>query len=105
MAAVLMDLARAETAPRIDRLASRLVDAIRDAGLRLHRHPVQEAAFSVLKAPDIPAVLLELGFMSSPKDRERLADPVWRATMAAAIRAGLRAWAGEDAAEARLVRQ
>ncbi len=105
VAAVLMDLARAETAPRIDRLASRLVDAIRDAGLRLHRHPVQEAAFSVLKAPDIPAVLLELGFMSSPKDRERLADPVWRATMTEAIRAGLRAWAGEDAAEARLVRQ
>ena len=84
---------------------ARLVDAIRDAGLRLHRHPVQEAAFSVLKAPDIPAVLLELGFMSSPKDRERLADPVWRATMTEAIRAGLRAWAGEDAAEARLVRQ
>ncbi len=105
VAGVLMALARTETAPRTDRLAERLVDEIARAGLHLHRHPIQEAAFSVLKAPDIPSVLLELGFMSSPRDRGRLIDPVWRAAMAEAIRAGLALWAAEDAAEARLVRQ
>jgi N-acetylmuramoyl-L-alanine amidase len=105
VAGVLMAMARTETAPRTDRLAQRLAGEIARAGLHLHRHPIQEAAFSVLKAPDIPSVLLELGFMSSPRDRERLVDPVWRAAMAEAIRAGLALWAAEDAAEARLVRQ
>lgn len=105
LASVLMDMSRRETAPRSDRLALRLAEAIGDAGIHLHRHPVQEAAFSVLKAPDIPSVLLELGFLSSPRDRERLSDPVWRATMVEAIRAAVTKWAAEDAAEARLVRQ
>ncbi|MCV2870451.1 N-acetylmuramoyl-L-alanine amidase [Defluviimonas sp. WL0002] len=105
LATVLMDMTRLETTPRTDRLAARLAEAIAGAGIRLHRHPVQEAAFSVLKAPDIPSVLLELGFMSSPADRERLVDPVWRAAMAEAIRAAIAEWAAQDAAEARLVRK
>ncbi len=96
VAAVLMDMARAETAPRTDRLATALVTAIRAAGLRMHRHPRQEAAFSVLKAPDIPSVLLELGFLSSTRDLTRLEDAEWRAAMAEAIRQALHAWADED---------
>jgi N-acetylmuramoyl-L-alanine amidase len=71
----------------------------------MHHHPIQEAAFSVLKSADIPSLLLEVGFLSSAKDRERLADPVWRASMADAILAALQAWAMTDAAEARLLRQ
>lgn len=105
VATVLMDLARTETGPRADRLARALETAIKAEGLAMHRHPIQEAAFSVLKAADIPSLLLELGFLSSEKDRERLADPVWRAAMAAAILKALSAWAIADAAEARLLRQ
>jgi N-acetylmuramoyl-L-alanine amidase len=105
VAQVLMEMARAETQPRADGLAVALQAAILGAGLKMHKKPVQAAAFSVLKAPDIPSVLLELGFMSSAADRRRLADPAWRANMVSAIVAALQVWAVVDAAEARYLRQ
>ena len=91
-----MDMARAETSPRTDRLALALEAAIKAADLRMHRHPRQQAGFSVLKSPDIPSVLVELGFMSSARDLKRLTDPEWRSRMALALRDGLLAWAAED---------
>ena len=99
---VLMDMARTETKPRTERLADSLVEAIKAAGIKMHRRPRQEGAFSVLKSPDIPAVLLELGFLSSAGDLERLTDSAWRQSMALAIRDGLKAWAVDDAARAAL---
>jgi N-acetylmuramoyl-L-alanine amidase len=105
IASVMMDLARSETQPRADRLALSLVKAIRTRGGKMHRHPIQGAAFSVLKSADIPSLLLELGFLSSPSDRVRLADPVWRSMMQEAILAALTDWAVADAAEAKLIRQ
>jgi N-acetylmuramoyl-L-alanine amidase len=105
VAGVLMDLARAETTPRSDRLAADLVSAIGGAKLKMHRHPLQSAEFSVLKAADIPSVLLEVGFLSSAKDRARLSDPVWRDAMQGAILDALTNWQAADAAEARLLRQ
>jgi N-acetylmuramoyl-L-alanine amidase len=98
VARVLMDMARTETAPRADKLADALVTSINAAGLRMHRHPHQTAGFSVLKSPDTPSVLLELGFMSSEKDLDRLQDTEWRSKMAAAVRDALVAWARDDAA-------
>ena len=50
----------------------------------------------MLKSPDIPSVLVELGFMSSARDLKRLTDPEWRSRMALALRDGLLAWAAED---------
>ena len=97
---VLMDMARTETRPRTERLAGALIDAIRGAEIKMHRRPHQEGAFSVLKSPDIPSVLLELGFLSSTSDMVRLSDRDWRFTMAGAIRDGLKAWAADDAARA-----
>ncbi|MFN0115301.1 MAG: N-acetylmuramoyl-L-alanine amidase [Paracoccaceae bacterium] len=105
VAGVLMDLARTETEPRAGRLALALKEAIGAAGLKMHRHPIQGASFSVLKAADIPSLLLEVGFLSSAKDRERLVDPEWRAKMQGAILAALQAWAVADAEEALLLRQ
>lgn len=98
VAVVLMDMARTETAPRIDALAGALVTAITGAGLKMHRNPRQEAGFSVLKSPDIPSALLELGFLSSHSDLNRLNDPQWRAKMADALAVGLSSWAAEDQA-------
>lgn len=97
---VLMDMARTETQPRTARLADALVGAIKGAGIKMHRHPHQEAAFSVLKSPDIPSLLIELGFLSSASDMARLSDAAWRLKMAQAIRDGLKAWAKDDAARA-----
>ena len=105
IASVLMDLARTETAPRSARLSQALVTAMRTARIPLHKTPERGAAFSVLKAPDIPSVLVELGYMSSPRDLARLTDPAWRADMAGAIMQGLAAWSVHDAAAALLMRQ
>jgi N-acetylmuramoyl-L-alanine amidase len=99
---VLMDMARTETAPRTQRLSAALAAAITAADLRMHRHPQQRAGFSVLKSPDIPSALVELGFLSSERDLARLKDKDWRRAMAGALVAGLKTWAAEDAALAAL---
>ena len=105
VADVLMDLARMETRPRAERLAAAIRDAIAGQGLPLHPRPLRYAGFSVLKSPDIPSALLELGFMSSPRDLDNLVDPGWRREMAAGVRAALEDWRVSDAAAADLVRQ
>lgn len=105
IALVLMDLARTDTAPRSVALASTLEGAFRAGGLPLVGRPLRSASFSVLKAPDIPSVLIELGFLSSPTDRARLTAPAWRATAVSAIEAALLEWALDDAARAGLRRQ
>lgn len=98
LAGVLMSMARAELAPRTRRLADALEARIRGADIRMHRHPQQGAGFSVLKLPDVPSILLELGFLSSDTDRALLVLPVWRARMIEAIRLALLDWhAGEGA--------
>jgi N-acetylmuramoyl-L-alanine amidase len=93
-----MDMARTETTPRTDRLAQAIVRAIKAAEIRMHRRPLQSGGFSVLKSPDIPSVLLELGFLSSDRDYARLSDPKWRATMAEAVLRAMVTWSEEDAA-------
>ncbi|MEL7117344.1 MAG: N-acetylmuramoyl-L-alanine amidase, partial [Pseudomonadota bacterium] len=105
VAMVLMELARTETMPRTDKLADALVTGLRDNIGNMHRRPRLEAAFSVLKSPDIPSVLIELGFMSSAGDLANLQSPEWRARAAVGIRDALRAWAAADAADRELLRQ
>ena len=105
VAGILMDLARQETQPRAERLALALVAGIGGAELPLNSRPVRRAAFSVLKAADIPSILLEVGFLSSPRDLKNLRDPAWRLRMAEAIREGLTLWVAEDAILSDLVRQ
>ena len=105
VADVLMDLARLETQPRAEALAESLVAAIRQAELPLISRPHRQAGFSVLKSADIPSVLIELGFLSDPRDRANLTDAAWRARMAAGIRDALAAWRDADAVRAGLVRQ
>jgi N-acetylmuramoyl-L-alanine amidase len=98
VATVLMDMARAETMPKVNRLGTALVASIKGAGLKMHRLPFQSAGFSVLKSPDVPSLLLELGFLSSQSDLDRLNDPEWRSRMAEAVRSGILAWSAEEAA-------
>ena len=95
IAGVLMDMVRNETTPRTDRLAEALVTQLQ-ASVGMHKRPRLEAGFSVLKAPDMPSVLLELGFLSSPKDRAKLNDPAWRTRAAWATRDALYVWQDEE---------
>ncbi len=47
--------------------------------------PMRSAGFVVLKAPDVPSVLVELGYLSSKQDEQQLTSPKWRASVAAAM--------------------
>lgn len=105
VAGVLMDLARIETAPRSAAFAATLVAQIDAVDLGLHRRPLGEAGFNVLRAADIPSVLLEIGFMSDEADLQNILDPDWRATMQGAIITAILEWATADAARMALVRQ
>ena len=103
--AVLMDMARADTAPRSVHLSQELLVAMAANDIALHKVPQRQAAFSVLKLPHVPSVLVELGYMSSDADLKRLQDPDWRERMAQALMTGLEEWALRDAALSELRRQ
>ena len=44
----------------------------------MHKHPLKSAGFRVLKAPDVPSVLVELGYVSNKDDLEHLVSENWR---------------------------
>ena len=92
LARLLIELAQRGTHPESERLAGVLLDALGKDYKLLRTRPHRRANFRVLQAPDIPSVLLELGFMNSAVDRGRLASPDWRAGVATRVVAGLRAW-------------
>ena len=56
----------------------------------LHKPRVEQAGFAVLRAPDIPSVLVETAFISSPEEERRLRDPDFQARMAEALERGIR---------------
>ena len=52
---------------------------------RLNRNPERSAGFVVLKAPDFPSVLVELGYLSNAQDVQAMSSPDWRAKTASAM--------------------
>lgn len=105
LAGVLMDMARADTQPRSENFAKFLASRLTLGGIQMHRRPVKGARFSVLKSPDIPSVLLELGFLTDPEDRQHLTDPAWRSQMVQAITNAVTGWARDEDNRAVLLRQ
>lgn len=57
---------------------------------KLHKGAVEQAGFAVLKAPDIPSILVETAFISNPDEESRLNDPAYRDQMADAILRGIK---------------
>ena len=57
---------------------------------RLHKTSVEQAGFAVLKAPDIPSILVETAFISNPDEEKKLCDPGYQNKMAGAIADGIR---------------
>ena len=102
---ILIDLARLETIPQSKELAGAVVDAVLMEFGRVNSRPIRHANFSVLKAPDIPSILVEAGFMSSSQDLENLKSPEWRTRFSRALVAGILDWYLSDAALAPLRRQ
>jgi len=104
LAGVLLDLARQDTQPRSELLADALVASLSDLGV-VETRPHRRANFSVLKAADIPSVLIEAGFMSSKQDLKNLSSPDWQSDFAKAVVEGILQWYIEDQKRAKLRRQ
>jgi N-acetylmuramoyl-L-alanine amidase len=81
---ILIDLAQRETNTASFRFADRLVHEIRSTAPVLVK-PHREAGFAVLTAPDIPSVLIELGYLSNSEEEVRLESPAQRTRLAQAI--------------------
>jgi N-acetylmuramoyl-L-alanine amidase len=56
---------------------------------KLHKGSVEQASFAVLKAPDIPSILVESAFISNPSEEAKLRDPEYRAQLVAALALGI----------------
>jgi N-acetylmuramoyl-L-alanine amidase len=85
VAPILIDLAQRDTMNKSSRFAETAIAELSRATDILPRQPHRSAAFAVLKAPDVPAVLVELGYLSSPHDAEQMKTAAWRDGVADAI--------------------
>ena len=72
----------------------------------LHKAHVEQAGFAVLKAPDIPSILIETAFISNPEEERRLTDEAYQEKMAEAILKGIKAYFAKNPplAKSKLVR-
>jgi len=88
IAGILMDLAKRETRTFSSVFARNLVERL-GGSVKMHKVPLRSAGFRVLSAPDVPSVLIELGYMSSPKDAELLNSESWRLQAVSAVEAAI----------------
>jgi N-acetylmuramoyl-L-alanine amidase len=84
VADILIDLAQRETRTFSNRFARLLMGEMK-ATVRMHKNPLKSAGFRVLKAPDVPSVLVELGYVSNKSDLEHLVSESWRSKTVAAM--------------------
>ena len=91
VARILASLVRRETRIGSSRLARDLVGSL-DQNLPMLPNPARHAGFLVLKAADIPSVLVEMGFMSNPADEAELRLPQHRARVAEAMKRAVDAY-------------
>jgi N-acetylmuramoyl-L-alanine amidase len=87
VANILIDLAQRETQNRSIVFAKSVVGEM--SASELHRKSLKSAGFRVLKSPDVPSVLLELGYLSNPDDEKHLTSDDWRAAMAEKVEAAI----------------
>jgi N-acetylmuramoyl-L-alanine amidase len=74
---ILLDLTRRETQAFSIAMAQAVVGSF-EGQISLINNPHRHAGFRVLQAPDVPSILLELGFLSNKEDEKLLLDPAWR---------------------------
>ena len=77
VAGILIDLAQRETKTFSIEFANKLVGTMKET-TRLHKEPIKSAGFRVLRAPDVPSVLVELGYVSNKEDLQSLSSDSWR---------------------------
>ena len=97
VADILIDLTRRETMQFSVKFARSLVASIQKKAKTIN-HPHRSAGFKVLKAPDIPSVLVELGYLSNPDDEKLVSDPEWRKGVLEEMAKAISAYAMKQAA-------
>jgi N-acetylmuramoyl-L-alanine amidase len=85
VADILIELTRRETKLFSTRFATVLVSHLKGR-IPLIKNPKRDANFHVLRAPEVPSVLLELGYLSNLKDEQQMNSPKWQETTAAMVR-------------------
>lgn len=92
---ILFDLTQRATKNRSASFAQLLLDEVGDEQALLRRSH-REAGLAVLLAPDVPAVLLEMGFITNPDDQAFLADPASRGRLVAAVASAIETYFRND---------
>ncbi|MEO6022898.1 MAG: N-acetylmuramoyl-L-alanine amidase [Burkholderiales bacterium] len=100
LARTLLDLSQTATINDSLRLGKAVLREIGSIGT-LHRGMVEQAGFAVLKAPDIPSILVETAFISNPEEESRLTDAAYQAKLADGIVAGIRRYLSNNPALAK----
>ena len=85
VASILIDLAQRDTMNRSVRFAETVIGALPAVTMVQLSSPHRSAGFAVLKAPDVPAVLIELGYLTNGKDESEMATEAWRNRVSRAI--------------------
>jgi len=91
LATVLLDLAQTAAISASLDVGESVLSGL-DGVTRLHKRTVQQAAFVVLKSPDIPSILIETGYITNPDEEANLRSPQFQQRMAAAIASGVRSY-------------
>jgi N-acetylmuramoyl-L-alanine amidase len=89
LARTLLDLSQTATLNDSIKLARAVLGALSTINT-LHKGHVEQAGFAVLKAPDIPSILVETAFISNPEEEKRLTDDAYQDQMAEALLAGIK---------------
>ena len=105
VASVLLDMARQETKPRSEAVASFILKVFKEKITELSSQPLRYAAFSVLKSPDIPSILIEAGFMSTSSDLQNLTTKKWRREFADSLTEAISRWHVRDKENRVLLRE
>jgi N-acetylmuramoyl-L-alanine amidase len=71
------------------KLGAEVLGRIKRVG-HIHKPRVEQAGFAVLKAPDVPSILVETAFISNPEEEQKLRDPEYQAQLVDALTAGIR---------------
>ena len=100
VADILIDLAQRETRTFSNRFARLLMGEMKNT-VRMHKHPLKSAGFRVLKAPDVPSVLIELGYVSNKGDLEHLVSENWRSRTVGSMAQAIDAFLAKRLATAR----
>ena len=95
LARTLLDLSQTATINDSLKLGKAVLGQLGDINT-LHKQAVEQAGFAVLKAPDIPSILVETAFISNPEEEKRLKDPAYQDKMANALLMGIRRYLAQN---------